>query len=486
MNIADGLSRQAATTPFAVAVVREGLLLHYRTFDQAVWRAATFLRKQGIGPGDVVGVSCIGQVAHLLVAFALARMGAVQVALPLHEPSAARRDRAAFFGAVAVIGDNPAAGEAGVPVVRFDTAWLAPDGGPGNYDVRSGEDDQPWLIGHSSGTTGAPKAFSLTHRDAVARAARETAMTAIRSSDVFLSPMRLDFPANKLHAFNCLAAGATFATGRLDAEGALVRLAEMHRATYLNLTASSLAGLLQACSEDGVRLPYVRVLRAGAGTIGEELRRAALQRLSPNLVVTYGTNEGGLIATAEPPALARRIGAAGRAVAGIRWEIVDEADRLLPPGSIGAIRLAGPGVARGYWQAEADARHFRDGWFHPGDLVSCDADGLLAFHGRVDDLMNFDGIKIYPADIEDLLLTHPAVAEAAAFPTRPAPGWDLPMAAVVLREQASEDELLAHCRARLGMRAPRRVMIEPRMPRNNIGKVLKRELAARLEAMADT
>ena len=135
------------------------------------------------------------------------------------------------------------------------------------------------------------------------------------------------------------------------------------------------------------------------------------------------------------------------------------------------------GMISGYVDEPAETTQaFRDGWFYAGDLAEFTPDGELIHHGRADDLMILDGINIYPGEIENVLLRHPAVAEAAAFPIRSVARGDIPIAAVITKSQASEDELLSHCRSWLGLHAPHGLMIVPKLPRNAVGKLLKNEL----------
>lgn len=124
----------------------------------------------------------------------------------------------------------------------------------------------------------------------------------------------------------------------------------------------------------------------------------------------------------------------------------------------------------------ATAAAFRDGWYYPGDLAMFLPEGALVLKGRVDDLINVDGIKIYPAEIEATLLAHPAVAEAAAFPVGAAAG-ERPVAAVTLRSPASAAELRAYCAARLAAKAPHSIAVVRSLPRNAAGKVDRRALA---------
>jgi acyl-CoA synthetase (AMP-forming)/AMP-acid ligase II len=125
-------------------------------------------------------------------------------------------------------------------------------------------------------------------------------------------------------------------------------------------------------------------------------------------------------------------------------------------------------------------RTFRNGWIYMGDIGVLSAEGMLFLKGREDDMMNFDGVKIMPADIEEALLLHPAVLEAAAFPASSQRHQHIPMAAVTVRAMVTPQALLAHCQELLGLRAPVLISIEPALPRNAMGKVVKRDLAARL------
>src|SRR5262249_5941277 len=136
---------------------------------------------------------------------------------------------------------------------------------------------------------------------------------------------------------------------------------------------------------------------------------------------------------------------------GVAIEIVDDRDRALPPGEVGLIRMRGSGYARGYLDDPvATAKAFRDGWDYPGDLGLLTPEGALILKGRADDLINYDGTKIYPIDIELALQQHPAVAEAAAFPVVVEGYRQRPVAAVTLAAPATREELLAFCRERLG------------------------------------
>lgn len=479
-NVTDGLARQAAERPWAVAVLQGGKVIHYRTLEETVRRAVSWLARHGVRKGQVVGLSMVGPLPHLIVALALARMGAIQLALAPREPIAARRRIASLAGATLLVSNQADAGDTGLAVLKPAAGWLEGAATAASGAGAAGGED-PWLVCQSSGTTGEPKLFHLTHDDAIARERRRNATrSGFRPDDVFHTAVTLDFSGNKLLLLNCLSRGGCLVLDRPKDGAELIRLLDARRVTYLQITPPQIASLLSRLPGQGVRFPHLRAVRVGAGASSEELRRSILERFSPNLFIAYGTNDAGSLAVADPETLTTHPGTVGTMFEGVRWQVVDEEDRPVAPGTPGRLRVAGPGVVRGYLDAAQTARSFKDGWFYPGDIVSADSNGRLTFHGRADDMMNLDGINIFPAEIEQVLLGHPAVAEAAAFPLRVKGDRDLPMAAVVLRGAAEEGELAAFCREELGVRAPWRVLVVPELPRNAVGKVLRRELSARM------
>ena len=171
---------------------------------------------------------------------------------------------------------------------------------------------------------------------------------------------------------------------------------------------------------------------------------------------------------------------AGRAASQTEIAIVDPLDRQLPPGEPGEVVIRGPQLMRCYWhQPEATAATLRDGWLHTGDVGSLDTDGYLTIRDRLKDMIVSGGENVYPRAIEEVLMHHSAVAEAAVIGV-PDPRWGETVKAVIVpREDASfsPDEVIAFCRERLGgFEVPRSVDVVDRLPRNAAGKVLKRVL----------
>lgn len=197
-------------------------------------------------------------------------------------------------------------------------------------------------------------------------------------------------------------------------------------------------------------LPAVRVLTVASAMLPLATRKAILSRLTPNLHIGYASNEAGTITHATPADLALNPDTVGRAVETVALRIVDDLDRPLPAGAIGEVCVRSPLVSEHYiGDPAATDRAHRNGWFHMGDTGYLDADGYLFLRGRVDDRINFGGRKLYPIEIEEVLLAHPAVAEAVALAMPSARNQEVPVAAVVLRHPVAANELESHCRAAL-------------------------------------
>jgi len=194
----------------------------------------------------------------------------------------------------------------------------------------------------------------------------------------------------------------------------------------------------------------------------------------------YGMTEASHQMCSNPlPPQARRPGSVGPGT-GVRVSIMDDRGSHLKQGQVGEVVIQGPNVITGYENnPEANATSFVDGWFRTGDQGILDENGYLTLTGRIKELINRGGEKIAPREIDEVLLTHPCVAEAVAF-GRSHPTWGEEVeVAVVLREPQSESVLLSYCRERLAdFKCPKKVHIVETIPRTATGKIQRRAVAA--------
>ena len=233
------------------------------------------------------------------------------------------------------------------------------------------------------------------------------------------------------------------------------------------------------------------VLMLIGSTVSANLRQRIRERLCSRLCVLYGTNESGVLCATDWHDSYEVPGTVGRPQSDFRLEVVDAHDAPVPAGQPGHVRIQSPSMIDGYLDDEpATAAAFRNGWFYPGDLGRLMADGQLIHLGRSDDMMIVNGINIYPAEIEQVLMAHPAVWEAAAMPLKHAVHQDVPVCAVSLVEGARVEAqaLLSFARERLGAYALHQVVMLDRIPRNDRGKpdreALKAAIALRLGQLA--
>ena len=268
---------------------------------------------------------------------------------------------------------------------------------------------------------------------------------------------------------------STEGSSRLDVRDLCSRL----RVTRLDLTVLQATGLA-AGGPSALAFPAGLKAFASGSRVPKTLRDAFRAAGTP-LYVEYGAREAGGFTSTWPADRDPSIENVGSVVAGTELELVGADGAPARHGEIGEIRVRSAVMVGGYLRdAEATSRHFRDGWFHPGDLGSLTSHGSLVLHGRADDMMNLSGIKIFPAEIERVLESDASVKAAAAFAVPSAVYGDLPYAAVELHDAAARDvsALMARARARLGTRAPRKIIVVDALPRNSTGKVLRRALAA--------
>ena len=398
-----------------------GRTLSYAELDAAATRAARRLPARGVGPGDLVATTLGPGPAFAELLHALPRLGAVLA--PLDPAAPAPVDVRLTVGA------SLAGAEAEIrPPVEID---------PGATHS----------VIHTSGTTGAPKAVELSYGNLAASAAASADALGVEPHDRWLCPLPVSHVGGMSVLVRC-AINATTALlhERFDPERVKAAL-EAGEATLVSLVPTMLARLRVA----GLRsAPGLRAIVLGGGPIPPGLLDWAAEAGLP-VTPVYGMTETTSQIAAGIPA---------RPLRGVELEIAAD----------GEILVRGPMVAA----AELDA----EGWLHTGDRGRLDASGRLHVEGRIKEIIVTGGENVSPLEVEEALLAHPAVADAAVA-ARPDPEWGETVTAFVVARGPSPDELRDWCRGRLARhKVPKRIEIVDALPRNSAGKLVRERLPA--------
>jgi fatty-acyl-CoA synthase len=465
-------------------VFGEEVRTHAELHDRAA-RLASALEAGGARPGDRVALLLHNRIEFVESLLACHRLAAVAVPINFRLAPDEVEYILADSGAVALICDSPPPASGDVPMVLevgpvYDAAVTS---APPREAAPAIEDD-PALICYTSGTTGRPKGTVLTHRNLVASTLSWIHEMRAGQDDVWLSGQPLFHIGGINGLLPFLVLGATVVitpTTAFDPE-VILRLIEVHGATMCIFVPTQWAAI---CASDAVKRIDPRQLRVAMwGASPAPLQTLeAMERTFPRaaIVSAYGQTEtSGATTLLKGPDSTRKMGSVGKPMLGVELRVVDDALRDTPAGGVGEVVYRGPIVMAGYHQQpEATREAFAGGWFHSGDLARFDEEGYLWLVDRKKDMIVSGGENVYPAEVERVLLDHPAVAEAAVIGV-PHPQWvETPVAFVVAGAgvEPDEAELIAHCRKFLaGFKKPSAVIVVDELPHNAGGKVLKRRL----------
>jgi acyl-CoA synthetase (AMP-forming)/AMP-acid ligase II len=471
-----------------------GRALSYRQLAAGVERVAAGLAARGFGPGDVLAIFSPNLPEYALAVYgAMAAGGAVSGANPLLTPDELA-GQLADSGASILVTVPPfletaraAAAKAGIgEVVVFGEAdgatpfrtLVAHDHPPARPAIDPARDLA--ALPYSSGTTGLPKGVELTHANLAANVRQSQAALGFRADDVVVGVAPFFHAIGLNLILPCsLRAGATVVTmPRFDLAGFL-EVIQDHRVTCTVVVPPIVLALAGHPLVDRYDLSSLRFIGCGGAPLGAEVEQRCADRLGCLVAQGFGMTEGAATFAIAPLEAPRR-GSVGRLLPGTQARIVDpERGADLGPGRTGELWLRGPQVMRGYRHnpAATAATVDGDGWLHTGDLCYVDDDGYLFVVDRLKELIKYNGYQVAPAELEHLLLAHPAVADAAVVP-RPDPrAGEIPVAHVVRRAEVSEAELTAWVAERVApYKKLRAVRFTDQVPRSPSGKLLRRVL----------
>jgi acyl-CoA synthetase (AMP-forming)/AMP-acid ligase II len=478
MNVTLPIHRWALRRPHSAAVITPRQTLSWAELDHAIWQGAASLHALGLRAGERVAVLIPDPLFHLIATLALARLGVG------YFPAGAADSAWTIETLMERIDARCLLRQDGVPPVsdcpQFAIARASfTSGGKVPADLLAAGGDQTWRYVASSGTTGKPKLFALSHALCVQRFARYHAAFPTDPGHVCLVVPPPSFFVAAVLNLHALSSGAVIVLpeprSRIEDGFELIERAQVN---HVFVMPSALSGWLG--TPTGARmLERIPVLLASSATVSHALRVQTLA-FTEGLRVLYGCSESATLTVAAGRATIATPDTVGFPLPDGAFEIVDEAGRPASEGSVGRIRAKNAAVIPGYLDdAKADRTFLNAGWFYPGDLGCWTANGEVVLKGRVDDMIILDGINIFPAEIENCLAEHPAVLEAVAFGVPSERHGAVPVAAVRLRAEVTSAELVGFARERLGARHPRQVRIVSDFPRNEIGKPLRRAMRER-------
>jgi o-succinylbenzoate---CoA ligase len=438
MHLDNWLSQRAATCPDRIALIADGIELSYEELEREATATARRLAARGARRGATVAIELAPGIEHVVLVHALMKLGAVAHPLNPRLPEAQRAAELERAGPALTVNaiPEPGATEADLPLL-------------GELDL-----DAVCCRILTSGTSGSPRPVDLTFGNHLWSAVGSAFNLGVEPTDRWLCCLPLDHVGGLSIVIRSVIYGTTAVVHDGFDPDRIATALEGDGVTLISLVATQLIRLLEA----EVDLLPLRAVLVGGGPVPEDALAEAIGR-GATVVQTYGLTEAASqVTTLEPGQAQRKLGSAGRPLLTTHLRIQD-----------GEILVQGPTVAPGF----AD----EDGWLHTGDLGRIDDEGFLYVEDRLTDVIISGGENVLPSEIEEVLLRHPAIAEAAVV-GRPDAEWqEAVVGVVVLRDGAgaSGEELRAHCASELAaFKVPKRFEFVSDLPRTGSGKLIRR------------
>ena len=498
------LSHGAARHPENVAVVFRDVSLTYRELEALTNRFARALARLGVGRGDRVCLLTTNCPEYVIAFYAIARIGAVaspmnpsyrerEIEYQLNDTEAvaivahadllplvdAVRARATCLRHVIVIGP----GRPQASLVRGFTELIADEAAtpPGPLDIR---EDELVALPYSSGTTGFPKGVMISHRNLVTNNIQFVACIRLRESDRLMIFLPFYHIYGTMLMGAAIHAGATCVLMERFEPVECLQLVQRHRVTLFFVVPPVLLMLSNWPDLAQYDLSSLRVTMVGAAPVAPELARRFRQLTGVPVIQGYGMTEASPLTHVNPVHDERFnvVDSAGLLAHDTEHQVVDieTGEQVLGPGEVGEICIRGPQIMQGYWKApEATAAALRGGWYYSGDIGCIDEHGYLYIRDRKKEMIKFKGFGIAPAEIEALLLEHPAIADAAVIGKPHPEAGEIPKAFVVRKpgHDLAAGDVVAFVKGRLAnYKVPGEVAFVDAIPKTPSGKILRRVL----------
>jgi fatty-acyl-CoA synthase len=512
MGLVDYLDKGASLGRERPCLVAGDRTLTYGDVQDVSTRVAAALRSSGVRAGDKVAILSANDPIAFSCVFGISRLGAVWC--PINPRNEAEENRnlldlfdcncLIFQSRFAPLVEQIAPQLPGLAVlvcldattgfaVSFDE-WMR--GADPDVDLGGGVADETVMLVGTGGTTGTPKGVVLTDRNLETMSALTLMSYPFEGRPTYLALAPLTHAAGVL-CFPIMALGGRIVIMAHPDVGEFLSLIERHRVTHTFLPPTVIYLLLAHPAVRSTDYSSLQCFWYGAAPMSVTRLQEALKVFGPVMAQLFGQSEAPMMISTMSPAehylpdgsvAVARLGSAGRPSPLVTVAIMDASGALLPPGERGEIVVRSSLVMAGYYKnPEATAEVSAHGWHHTGDIGYLDAENFLYIVDRAKDMIITGGFNVYSAEVEQALMQHPDVYEAAVIGL-PDEKWGERVAAVVQvnpEHEASATEIAAFVKARIGsVKTPKQVEVWPDLPRSKLGKVLKAEIRAKMLAQA--
>jgi long-chain acyl-CoA synthetase len=507
-NIADFLIRSGGEYPKQTALIFEDKRTDFETLNVRVNQLANAFKQDGIRKGDHIGTFSTSSPQQIEILFAVAKIGAVFVPLNYRF----KRDEA-----IGVIDDSRITylfiedqyGELieGIkPGLKNVRRYICIERGlPGftSYEefLQTGSQEEPQIntvgedlamILYTSGTSGFPKGVMYTHGHLINRIeSRKKSLSFLAPGAVIVLVVPTYHTGGIQMILSCISAPLTLVVMRQFRTRQFLEIVEKEQVETCLLVPAMIKRIIDHPDMDRYDLRSLKLITYGTAPISPAVLKKAMEKIKALFVQGYGMTEGSITMLGptdhaldgddeEVEKKLKRLDSAGKPMDDVEVRIVDSHDRHLPAGQTGQVIARGPGLMTGYWKAPGETEKLiKDGWLYTGDMGYLDEDGYLFLVGRDKDIIVRGGENISPKEIENVLDTHPKVAESAVIGCADEE-WGETVRAIVLPRKGmkiTEDELIEYCRERMASyKKPTSVIFVESLPRNPVGKIMKRTL----------
>ncbi len=460
--------------------------MSFRGFDEATDRLGNALLALGLRAGDRVAVLLPNSIECLVAYYCLAKAGLVRVPLNLRETRREHDYKLAYSGARAVICTAEWTGLGCEIVIGPERLRQLMHDAPPTPCAVDRLLEAPLRLGFTGGTTGEPKAVTLTTRGEVAEVANFfiDLLPGIRPGDTMLHAAPIAHASGAFFLPHLLRGARSVILPRFDA-GRFLELTESTGATATFIVPTMLSMILEHAGSARVRHRYDR-LCYGAAPIAPALLRRGIEVFGSVFAQTYGQAESPMVITVLKPEEHHRLGSCGRPYTLVEAKVVDEEDREVAAGTPGEIVCRGLQLMSHYWERpEETARAMRNGWLHTGDVGVVDEEGYFSIVDRKNDMLISGGYNVYPREVEDVLLSVEGVIEAAVVGLPDEKWGDRVHAVVSARPGLDAQAALDACARQLaGYKVPRGIEVWEALPKSAAGKILRRQVRDAIVARA--